>query len=162
MIPTGLPSGGSFFPVASPISQSPGLFPQPENTTDDIEAAGSNSGYNYQSFKDMLDASYAQQLELDQMEREFNSGEAQKNRDWQEMMSNTAYQRAVADLEKAGLNKWLAVNGGSINSASTPSGAQASASSGSSQYPQLVKAFLTWMSTLTSSAWKAIAGIIPF
>ena len=30
----------------------------------------------------------------------FNSTEAMKNREWQEYMSNTAYQRAVEDMKK--------------------------------------------------------------
>lgn len=50
-------------------------------------------------------------------QRAFEAEEAQKSRDWQTMMSNTAYQRSVADLQKAGLNPWLAVG----NAASTPS-----------------------------------------
>ena len=49
----------------------------------------------------------------------FNSTEAMKNRDWQERMSSTSYQRAVEDMKKAGLNPILAfANGG----ASTPGG----------------------------------------
>lgn len=49
----------------------------------------------------------------------YNSAEALKNREWQEHMSNTSYQRAVEDMKKAGLNPILAFSNGG---ASTPGG----------------------------------------
>lgn len=50
--------------------------------------------------------------------------EAEKNRQWQEQMSNTSISRRMQDLRNAGLNPLLAVENAS-SGASTPSGSQA-------------------------------------
>lgn len=53
-----------------------------------------------------------------------SASEAEKNRLWQEYMSNTAYRRQVDDLKAAGLNPMLGIMRGS--GATTPSGGQGS------------------------------------
>lgn len=59
----------------------------------------------------------------------FNAEQAQLNRDWQERMDSTKYQRAIKDMKAAGLNPVLAVTGNGISVGSGGGGAAASVSS---------------------------------
>ena len=69
-----------------------------------------------------------------QLDRDFNAQQAQIQRDWEERMSNTSYQRTVADMEKAGLNPAVMMAG---NQGVSSFGSGASASSSSSRLPKL-------------------------
>jgi len=60
-------------------------------------------------------------------EQKYNTAEAQTNRNFQERMADTAYQRAVKDLNAAGLSPMLAYSKGG---AATPSGATAGGTQG--------------------------------
>lgn len=81
--------------------------------------AGAQMLYNYGMANKQAHFNAAQ----NELAMQYNSAEAQKNRDWQEMMSSTAYQRAMADMKAAGLNPILAAN---LGGASTPGGATGS------------------------------------
>lgn len=74
----------------------------------------------------------------------FNSAEAEKNRQWQEHMSNTAHQREVKDLIAAGLNPVLSANAG----ASTPGGATASGYSSSGAQGQVDSSYVNAIASI--------------
>lgn len=72
----------------------------------------------------------------------FEAEQAAINRDWQAEMSNTAYQRSMADMKKAGLNPILAYQqgGASTPSGATAAGKQAQGSQANAMSPETFKA----------------------
>lgn len=80
----------------------------------------------------------AAQLQQVRESNEFNAAEAQKARDFDEYMSNTQVQRAMADYQAAGLNPLLAAtNGASYSAPASATSNVASIKSGKVEAPML-------------------------
>ena len=73
----------------------------------------------------------AANLEIAREQMQFSAGQAQREMDFQERMSGSAYQRGVEDMRRAGINPMLAVGNGG---ASSPGGAMGS-SAGATMEP---------------------------
>ncbi len=73
--------------------------------------------------------------------------EAQKNRDFQEYMSNTSHQREVSDLKAAGLNPVISATAG----ATTPTGSQASISAASGHICPLLGSALAGLVSIANT-----------
>lgn len=120
-----------------------------------------NSAYNSADFLDYLknifsgNLDYDRTLELLNKEMTFNREESEKNRKWQEYMSNTAYQRAVEDLKKAGYNPALILGSGG---ASSPSGY--SASVGSHSPISAGSQMTSLLNTLLNSSFDLVENLI--
>lgn len=67
-----------------------------------------------------------QNMEMMRENNAFNSAEAAKARDFELQMSNTAYQRSMADMEQAGLNPILAYQQGGASTVSAEAAHSAS------------------------------------
>lgn len=77
------------------------------------------------------------QIQLQREQNAFNSAEAEKARQFELDMSNTAYQRSMQDMEKAGLNPILAYQQG--GAATVSAEAAHSASTAHLDAPMLAK-----------------------
>lgn len=82
--------------------------------------------------------------------RVFNSAEAQKQRDWEQYMASTQYQRMMSDMEKAGINP-ASLSGVNAQSNSVPSGSSASSSS-----PWFQSNAFSGVSDIANSALKGV------
>lgn len=98
-----------------------------------------------------------------QIARDFNAGQAslarewadkqaQANRDFQQQLSDTSFQRSVKDMKAAGINPMLAVSKGG---ASTPVGATATSAAASG--PSASAASRTFPSQSVASAMQAVS-----
>lgn len=88
---------------------------------------------------------------------DFSHKEAELNRQWQTLMSNTAYQRQVNDMIKAGLNPVLGVSnsGASVGSVGNPTGT-ASAGAKAEADTSLNGAFANFVSALINGETQRV------
>lgn len=104
----------------------------------------SDDRFGFQNLLGSLLGKYAgtQLSGAEQEANAFTAEQAQINRDWETEMSNTAFQRQVVDMQKAGINPALAMNGSS--GASTPSGNVATSVSPSGGSADLVPMLMNY------------------
>lgn len=148
-LPATLPTPVTTVPVAGTARS---LYEKQERGTGTHTAPG----YGITDMSGNLD--WTRQLELLKLENAFNQAEAEKSRQWQERMSNTAFQRAAEDLKKAGFNPALLLG---ASGASTPSGATArsSSKSGTSTSANMASIYTTLLSSAFKLAGSLLGGL---
>lgn len=99
------------------------------------DTSAKNSEANIASQQQMQAQTQTFNAEQAATNRDFQANQVQINRDYQTQMSNSAYQRSRADMEKAGLNPMMMF--GSGGPASVPSGGSASGDSASVSSPNM-------------------------
>ena len=133
--PVDKPSSAKYVSLITP----PADMPSSDNDVSTIPApaqldvAGNYSDYYDEAVKTGFDQEYAYALaglqtdyDISNFNNQWSAYQAAISRNWEERLSNTAYQRAVRDLKAAGLNPILAAGGG----ASTPNSSQATVDTG--------------------------------
>lgn len=104
------------------------------------------------------------QTNANKIAMDYASAEADKERAFQTEMANSAYQRAVVDLKKAGLNPILAYSqgGASVPSVSSPSGITSAGSKASTSDTGYTKYQLdyAYLKMIVNSATQIANGLI--
>ena len=157
-------TAGGLYKVVSPGTY--GANYNPKNGLWSLKVDPNNTGYAQAGVDERVDRNNAFNSEQADISRDwsltmnakqnaFNSSEAAKAREWSERMANTAHQREVQDLIKAGLNPILAANNGAV----TPSAVSASGSTPSSSMASADPSSPQALASMTSSLTSKLASI---
>lgn len=128
-------------------------FPHPNSGSGSSDTLDPAFQQFWDAFTSYFGGLFESSGEAAEKQRVFNAAEAQKEREWQEMMRSTYWQDMVAGMEASGLNPRVVFSGGSLPTMPTPTGA--AASSGIPQTDTLAS-----MITSISSLIDAIVGAV--